>query len=710
ERIQKLDQEYSDVVTPGNYTANKPETKTDEKSDDSAAKKLEAERSDQDRNDAIAFHAEMVQVISKNLESEIVDRNLAMEVLSKSKTPQEAKANEARVKEFNLRIINIQSNIQAEQDLVASFQTGQVVHTRSVFDEYAHNKMINDMKENAARVDATRRIAQRLDRQIELLPEEIRARARESARTIIDGKTIASGDIEKVRKLAHSITDQVQGYAEYDGAMAKVAEVDAQQNEFLAQTTIMATGAVFMGLGSAALAETFGAEAAMTVYGTQALGAVWGGTTGLIAGGPKEGVAQAVSWWSPTGYAAVQFVEGYQNAGYQPNATTSTKIWNGVEQAGTAMFLGKVFEMGTKIITKGSFIAFGNESRLFKPIVQSPSQRSKQVLDAMRTTQKLENAKDEIKTFQRLESELAILKRDPMANPQKIAQQEAQLKQLAAGLNASYYAKWQLKYKADPLVRSKFDSRVQSNYSEMTPGMTKRLEQQGYNMEGIEFKQFRNGSSSGTSSMDLDLGPVMKGTMKEPGINKMIVKKDGSVVTMEQFMRDGQQAMNAEYKQLHGISAPSSDMNLVTSVHKEAFSTTKLLDKNLDFSTISADDIASIGKVLDVKMSGISNNNMLTNTTRMQAQCRESSKEIENMLIKKLQQDLAKAPSGSVKQKEIQKDLTYWENMLKRFKQIGTEETNPMKIIELNREILRETGGKDVTGVINDLIFAFKPK
>ena len=80
------------------------------------------------------------------------------------------------------------------------------------------------------------------------------------------------------------------------------------------------------------------------------------------------------------------------------------------------------------------------------------------------------------------------------------------------------------------------------------------------------------------------------------------------------------------------------------------------------------------------------------------------------MLIKKLQQDLAKAPAGSVKQKEIQKDLTYWENMLKRFKQIGTEETNPMKIIELNREILRETGGKDVTGVINDLIFAFKPK
>ena len=229
-------------------------------------------------------------------------------------------------------------------------------------------------------------------------------------------------------------------------------------------------------------------------------------------------------------------------------------------------------------------------------------------------------------------------------------------------------------------------------------------------MDGIEFHQFRNASSGGTSSMDLDLGPVLKGTIKEPGINGMIRKKDGSFVTMEQFMNDGQQAMNAEYKQLHGISAPSSDMNLVTSVHKEAFSTPKLLDKNIDFSTIKPEEIASIGKVLEVKVKGISDNKMMTNTTKLQAQCRESSKEIENMLIKKLQQDLTKASAGSTEQKMIQKDINYWEDMLKRFKQIGSDETDPMKIIQLNREILRETGGKDVTGVINDLIITFKIK
>lgn len=710
EDLEKLNQEYADVTGAVATPAQPQQTANNAQQTNANKSKEEAARIEQEKKDAIAFHTEMVQVINKNLEREIADRDNAIKAMSQAKTPKEAEMQNDRIKEFNMRIINIQSQMQAEQDLVTSYQTGQVVHTRTVFDEYAHQKMIHDMKENAARVDATRRIAQSIDRQIELLPEELRARARETARNVVDGKALASGDVEKARKLANSIASQVQGYAEYDAAMAKVAEIDAQQNEFIAQTTIMATGAVFMGLGSAALAETFGVEAAATIYGTKALGAFWGGTTGLIAGGPKEAVTGAVSWWSPAGNAVVQFVEGYQNAGTQPNATVASQTWEAVYQAGSGYFMGKVFEAGVGVIAKGSLVAFGSESRLFKPLIKTPSQRSKEVLDAMRTTQKLANAQDEINTFQRIQGELTTLKKNPTLNSAKIQQLEKQSQGLAAGMNASYYSKWLLKYKATPETRWKFDKAVQSNYSEMTPGMVKRLEAQGYDMNGIEFKQFRNGSSGGTSSMDLDLGPVMKGTMQEPGVNKMILKKDGSVVTIEQFMKDSQKAMNDEYKQLYGLSAPSSDMNLVTSAHKEAFSTPKLLDHKIPMSSFSADEIASVGKVLTVKMDGINKNQMMTNTTKMQAQCRESSKEIENMLLRKLKEDLGKAPANSPQQKQIQADINYWEDMLKRFKTIGTDETDPMKIIQINREIMKETGGKDVTGVINDLIAAFKPK
>jgi len=689
-------------MPPKHETADKPVQNDQQKEDE---KELQV------KQEAIAFHTEMVNIIKRNLERDIADRNEAQNALRTAKTASEAENIARRIKDFDLRIIHHQSNLQAEQDLIDSHKTGQIVRNRTVFDDYAHATFIENIRENAARMDATRRIAERINRQIELLPWEQRAAAREQADRILDAKTVASGDIEKARKFAQAVTNQVQGYAQYDHAMAKIAEVNSEQNEFIAQMAVMAAGAGAVGFGSAALAEAFGAQAAITIYGAKALGAIYGGTTGAIAGGPKEGLKQAVSYWSPYGYAATQFVEGFQMAGYQKDSDMATQIWEGAKQAGTAWFMGKAFEFGAGMVAKGGLMAFGKDSRLFKPVVQTPSQCSKQVLDGLRTQQKMLNAQDEIKTFQTLESNLANLKKDPVANATKIAQLEKELNQLAAGLNMSYYAKWNLKYKADPLTRSKFDRRVQQNYAEMSPGMKKRLEAQGYNLDGIEFKQFRNANSGGTSSMDLDLVPVRAGTTNEPAITingkKMIRKKDGSLVSLEQFTDDAQKAMNAEYRQQTGLSAPASDMNLVTSVHKEAFATPKLLDHNVDFSTFTADEIASVGKVLQVKMDGINKNQMLTNTGKMQAQCRESAKEIENMLLRKLNSDLQKAPANSPQRKQIESDIRYWEDMLKRFKTIGTDETNPSRIMELNREIMRETGGRDVNGVIKDLQKAF---
>ena len=178
----------------------------------------------------------------------------------------------------------------------------------------------------------------------------------------------------------------MQGYAEYDHAMAKEAEVNAEENKFYSDMAIMAVGAISTGFAPVALAETYGAGTAMTLYGTKMLGAVYGGTTGLVAGGPKEGINQAVSYWSPVGNATVQFVDGYQNAG---SADAGDKLWNGIKNAGTGYLMGKAFELGTKLAVKGSFVAFGKESILFKPIVPSPAERSKSMLDALRTKQKV---------------------------------------------------------------------------------------------------------------------------------------------------------------------------------------------------------------------------------------------------------------------------------------------------------------------------------
>jgi hypothetical protein len=80
------------------------------------------------------------------------------------------------------------------------------------------------------------------------------------------------------------------------------------------------------------------------------------------------------------------------------------------------------------------------------------------------------------------------------------------------------------------------------------------------------------------------------------------------------------------------------------------------------------------------------------------------------MLLRKLESDLQNVPTGSTQAKEIQSKITYWENMSKRFKQIGMETAEPMQIIEQSRQIRRETGGRDVNGVIDDLIASFGTK
>jgi len=675
------------------YISNTPEEQLEKII---ANKTPEKEKNNESNDESIAFHQEIIQVIQKQIEREREDLSRVRESFANAKSKQERENINKQIKDFNLRIINYQSNLQSERDLVTSYQTGKLVHTRQIFDDYARAHFIAGIKKEVVNIDATRRIASRIQRQIKLLPWQERARARKTARNVLNSKTLVSGDIKKARKLTSAFNKKIQGYANYDLEMANEEIIASEENEFIAKSVIMASGAVFVGVGTAGLIEAYGAEATISIYGPQLLGGIWGGTTGTISGGPKEGVREALSFSSPLGQASVSFFDGYQHAGYQEDATISSKIWNGTYEAGKGYLIGKVFELSAAGITKATLSRIGKNSRLLKPIVKPSKLRAKQILSSKIAKVREQRAKDNMQLFEKLESRFA-----KATGADKTALNK-ELQQLAAELNLSHEAKWLLKYKANPKLRNSFDTRVQTNYNEMTPKMISELKAKGYNMDNIEFIQFRNANSAGSSSMDLDYVPVIKGTKQEPGINGKIIKKDGSIVSIETFMKDTQQSMQKVYYAKHKINAKLSDMQVITSAHGEAYANIKMLDPDFDFSKISAKDYKSIGEVLQVKMDGINNNKMLTKTMQLRAKCRESAKEIENMFLKKLRADLSKATTKPAKLK-AQNDINYWESMLKKFKRVGMNETDPLKIIKLNREIMRETGGRDLHGVINDL-------
>lgn len=657
----------------------------------------------QSREESIASRREIIASIREQIEREREYKQRASERLSQVKNNQEATRYRNEMADIDMRIMGLQSTLQSEEDAVATLQTGDLVHTRTVFDDYARTKMVHDMQIDAARRDATRRAAYIVDHQIKRLPWDQRETARKLAESVIDGDALVSGDVEKARSLALALNKQLQGYGEYDHAVATEAIINSEENEFWAQSTIVAAGAISVGLGSSALAGAYGAEAAATIYGTKALGAVYGGVTGYLAGGPKEGAMQAASFWSPATGSIASFVNGYYEAGQKKGATTSSQIWEGAKSAGTDYIVGKVFETGVAVVAKGATAIFGSESRLFKPLMKTPSQRSRELMDQLRTTRSKLEAEDAVKSFNRLNDELRVLQLDEVANAAQIQSRKNELNQLAAAMNADYHAKWFFKYKADPRLRNSFDRLVQENYGEMIPKMSETLKSKGYDMSDIQFRQFRNASSGGTSSMDLDLAPVSTTTGKEPSY----FIKNGKKVDASVFMQDAQQAMNQNYQEMFHISAKQSEMNLTTSMHAEAFSTPDLLSKDVDFSQLAPEDVASIGKVLDVKVTSIDKNPMMSNTSKMQAKCREASKEIDNMLMKKLQQDLAKAKPGSREYQQTQADINYWKEMGAKLNYIGTQTNDPMEIIRMNREISHATGGRDAIQVVNDLINRF---
>ena len=673
--------------------------------DPDAARKKQVQDSlafeEKSRQESIQCREEIVKSIENNLRREEQYRSQAMSRYYAARTPEERASIQREISDYDMRIMHLRSDIQSERDCINGMKTGNFVHTRSDFDNYAFAKVIHDSKVEAERYNQTKKAAGILERQINLLPADERDAARERAEKLLyeDG-ALMSGDVEKVKKLGGLFNNQILAHELKEQAEAQEAEAWADLKEAGANAVIMACGSITVGLAGEALAGAYGTGAAATIWGTRAVGAVYGGVTGYIAGGPGKAASSAAGFFHPVTGAIASFVEGYTAEGNEGKSVYE-RIWEGTKQAGKDYLIGKAFEIGGTIFAKTASAVLPDGIVNFN---LTKNFTTPQKLDMLRTQRQRLEAEDAVKAFSKMNDDY-IHQLASGKTPEQLAGMRKEINQVAASLNSDYHAKWYLKYKATPNQRAHFDQAVQSNYREMIPKMTENLKSKGYNMDDIEFRQIRNSSSSGSSSMDLDLTPISKSKGDEL---KFYSKNGNDQITPAEFMRDAQQSMNTTYREQFGISAPASEMNLTTSAHPEAYSTKALLQKGVDYSKLKAEDIASIGKVLNSKVNTIEGNVRMTQTTKMQAKGREATKEIENMLIPKLKQDLAR--STNVKDAErIAGDIEYWTDMDRRLSQLSKETSDPLQIHKINEEIRRSTGGKDATQVINDLIHTFAP-
>lgn len=652
------------------------------------------------RRESIECHREIARSIQQNLDREIARRG---------------SASASEKADIDWRILHYKSDLQSEQDYIKSLETGQFVHTRSAFDEYAYNKLIVGSYIEAERYDRTKRAAGIVEKQISRLPEKEQAATRERLEKILyeDG-ALENGDIEKVRALGSALYNREAGEALRVQAEAENSEAWINLGEAGTRATIMGLGSVTMGLAAQAFASAYGAGSAMAIWAPRLIGAVYGGATGYVMDGPSGALSGAATLFHPTTAAATSFFKGF-NAEGSENLSIEERTWNGAKQAGQDLIVQGLIQVGGGIVAKGLTalcpslkmdLTGGMASGL-----KGPAPTAQQKLDMLRTNRQRAEAQDAVNAFKERCNNLAKLKKTPGTPEATIKDAERDLDQLAASLNSDYHAKWIFKYKENSEVQTLFDARVQKNYGVMTSKMVESLTKQGYDMHDIEFRQFRNSNSAGSSSMDLDMAPVSKRGLADYDVvieHRWFVK-NGQRVMPEQFMIDAQKTMNKIYFDEFTISAKASEMNLTTSAHPEAYSNGALLDEHVDWLNLPAKDIASVGKVINVKMNAIEGNNSMTANTKMQAKCREASKEVSNMLLPMLKQKLEAHKNNFTEYREVQAQIRYWEKMEGYLKEMGTKVDKPIDIYYLNEEVKQETGGKDVYRVINDLIREFNP-
>ena len=115
----------------------------------------------------------------------------------------------------------------------------------------------------------------------------------------------------------------------------------------------------------------------------------------------------------------------------------------------------------------------------------------------------------------------------------------------------------------------------------------------------------------------------------------------------------------------------------------------------------------SVKRVINVKMNAIEGNVRLTGVEKVQAKCRELSKELQNMALPKLKSDLSTLAPNSKKYLQIQKKYKDLEQMTEKLKKIGTQATSATEVRELEQELYSDTGCKNLSNVIKEVASAF---
>ncbi len=474
--------------------------------------------------ESIAFHEENIRFLEKNL---------ARDAEELGREP----AGSHRSADLQFRLLTGRAEVQAERDLIASLKTGQIVHTRTEWDDYVKDKFIANIRADQQRMEAMQRGAAELQRMAAALPPEEAAATRDFIQRQLTPADLAKGNLAKLDQVHQAVSHKLEG--------ARL-QYEAQKELASAERALFWLGA----------AQKAGGVAAF-ILGGNTLASMYAGSTGYISGGLGEGIRDAVTWCGQPGYLAVEAYDGYTKGGYLAGAG----VLGAVEKTVAAAGLNKLFEWGVGRIGQGS-AALENKANLGKPR-PAVSGQGFGTKDVARMKQEMAEGERLAKELHTLDQQLAKAVDQKLPNAQLLTMRQKVMDK-AAELNGNFYAKLYAKGAKGPLERTaaKWSAQIKSDVDREFKAL---LRKEGWDVDRLPLKDMRNARSGASLGMDRDYG--VSAADLRPG-SLMKGRKAGSLSALQ---NDGSRLYAQAYQKVTGRSADKALHTFTTPIHKEAF-------------------------------------------------------------------------------------------------------------------------------------------
>lgn len=642
------------------------EEPAEESIEDAEAKAEEAALAEAERAakiERIEFHRQNMIIIQRNLDR---DR----EELARETDPD-------RKAQLQFRVVTALSDLQSEKDLVASIETGELVRTRSPFDDYAHAGFIANIRESQQKIQRFQRSSDALFKLAGMLPGEEGSEARAFVERQLTPEVRLEMDQAAVKRIADALGKKVEGH--YLGEQAKSDEEAAYAT---------------LGLEAAENIKS-AADSSMMVlslFGGQYVDAAYQAATGYIEGGPEEAVLRTASLFGPTAGAAAEAMRGYREGGVEgalKRGAISFATSKGLEYG-----MGKVLGRGKNVDGPDAPAAKQGLDAPDAPAAR-PAQTGRQDVSKLAPTadqralkqfnQARKQGENLAEDFRQAQKRLADAGATG-APAEEIMRLQAEVREKVAQVNGSPHAKNFLKYKGDAGSQKAFNAHLRAVHADVEAKFHANMQAKGWKQQPL--KEFRNAASSGSVGMDYDIG--LDAQMARS------IARDGKPGNIHEWQQDAQKAWNEAYKASTGLDAEQAWETITTHAHPESYKDMAWLAKNK--SGVSKAWGQQGADVTRYKSWHMMNDESLDRMTKLQEISRGAAKDMQTKLDPIL--DRVKPTGKSLT--AFQNSRQHWNKVRQILADFGENSIDP---ITADRRIRELTGGKSIPDVIEDMTY-----